>query len=234
MTVVRRAYPSRKASADTLQQLQCLRTLKLSNLTGDNSSQAWAPVLDAIRRNPLLEDVFVTGRYYDIVNGETEILYWGADKLEPLQFGPRLNKAKQQFLSKVTISAKDFVDALISVRDSVDCLDHLLSQTDPNLYAHQATTLEWTSSRGLGSIRKIRNQKEATDILNRHIRSYAPFLSILSILDCCLGETVTGALPRSLLLHLRIQKGFSGSNPTSLLYWNLEHGSKPTKRQKGQ
>ena len=54
---------------------------------------------------------------------------------DAIQYGPLLNEAKRQCLSTDSVTVDDFVAALIMVRDRIDCLDYLLSQTDPNLYA---------------------------------------------------------------------------------------------------
>lgn len=130
---------SARVLAGTLRNLPRLRSVQLEQLTAENARRVWRPVFDVIQQNPLLETVTIGHPFYDIdESGKVEVLDWGSEDLDPLQFGPRLNKAKQMFLSTESLSLEDFVQALISVRDRIDCLDYLISQTDPNLYAWQA------------------------------------------------------------------------------------------------
>lgn len=131
--------------AKALKALTNLKCIQLLQIGADNETKArtaWKPVFDAIRSNAELMDVSVDDLWWCETGptGETTKMQFPEEDMAPLQFGPRLNQAKQRYLSgEQPVSVDDLVNALISVHDSVDCLNHLLSQeSDPTTYAKQA------------------------------------------------------------------------------------------------
>ena len=118
--------------AQTLQQLTNLRKLHLKHLIL-GAQEHRKPLVDEISRSAHLLEVKSENLFGWPEPNTTATL--GHEELQKLQFGPRLNQAKKEFMSGKTITTSDLVNALISVRDRVDCLDHLLSEVDPTLYA---------------------------------------------------------------------------------------------------
>jgi hypothetical protein len=95
--------------AQSIQQLSQLRVLELSDIVSMDGRMFWGPVFDVIRTTPSLEEFQGEKFFREVVHGELRKVRWGK------------------------------VEALIAVRDRVDCLDHLLSNSDPGLFALIAT-----------------------------------------------------------------------------------------------
>ena len=127
-----------KQLASSLRQLTKLQKISLRNFSSENVKDVARPIFDAIRCRSHLKEVSISGLWHNYIGSGREPVYWLAEEVDALQFGPRLNQVQQEFLSKESLSLPDFVNALISVRDRVDCLDHIISKVDPNLYAKQA------------------------------------------------------------------------------------------------
>ena len=105
-----------------------LTSLVLKNLGVSQGGESWQPAFDLISRNHTFTEVIITDAGLEA----------NKDQTEALQYGPRLHAAKQQYLKQPKVTTEDFVEALVSVRDRVDCLDRLLSTTDPSLFARPA------------------------------------------------------------------------------------------------
>ena len=74
----------------------------------------------------------VTGGFIDHQPNHPEVLH-------ALQCYPRVNQAKQHhFPDGNTPTRKEWVEAIIAVRDRVDCLDYFLTHVDPHIYAEDA------------------------------------------------------------------------------------------------
>lgn len=129
---------------ESLRQLCQLKKVTLRSMTSENVEDVWRPVFAALRSNRHLEEVTITGVWHNYLaeageqEARKESVCWLTEETEALQFGPRLNQAKKKFLSGKSLTKGDFVRAIVSVRDRLDCLDYLLSGVDPNLYAQQA------------------------------------------------------------------------------------------------
>ena len=124
--------------ADSLEELTVLRRLTIGNMRTINPKESWAPVLKSIRKNARLEQVRFDPGW---TRENNNVVRYPLDPqvMEDLQFGPRLQQAKRQYLSghPETLTIEQWVGALISVRDRIDCLDYLICEMDPHLFARQ-------------------------------------------------------------------------------------------------
>ncbi|CAB9520420.1 expressed unknown protein [Seminavis robusta] len=135
---------------DSLHCLSKLKKVSIAQFVTCNPQVFWEPVWSAIRSNPNLQVVQFRGGYHFCEDQDGEAYSFEEfpveeDILNDLQYGPRLNQAERDCLrmdetekEASSFSLQQWVEALISVRDRVDCLDYFLSTTDPNLYAWSA------------------------------------------------------------------------------------------------
>jgi len=128
--------------ATSLEQLTLLRKVYLDMVLTE-SKECWGPVLKTIGKNPNLEEVMFNEGWRRRNDGILMTSVTDRRVLEDLQFGPRLQEAKRLHLSlpaagdskHARFTLEQLVEALISVRDRIDCLDYLIREMDPSLFA---------------------------------------------------------------------------------------------------
>ena len=139
-----------EALAKSLRKLRKLSKLTLANLIVQQVGPCWGPLLKAIRDIPTIAELDINGGWHQrpiapfagaprICQGIT----LSANNMEKVQYGPRICEAKKKYLTKINPedgsemepSLEDWVNAIISVRDRMDCLHYLMSESDPNMFA---------------------------------------------------------------------------------------------------
>ena len=147
-----------KDLAQAVKALPLLKVLCVRHVPMENPEESSKHLVDVIRRKASLVRVDFDGGYklLDPLQAREERLR-GQDvdtmgylslrrhrldeeSVEALQFGPRIQQAKlhlnQEDARDSTI--EQWVKAISSVRDRLDCLDYLFSSMDPTLYAPAA------------------------------------------------------------------------------------------------
>ncbi|CAB9507930.1 hypothetical protein SEMRO_326_G117940.1 [Seminavis robusta] len=127
----------RKLSSKELQRF----TIRVGRSRFGHHQEDWQPIIEVLRGNPNLKRVELhVVSSYNVFSDET---------LESIQYGPRIQHAKETHLSNMELDQldkkpvlKQFVEALVEVQDRVDCLYYFLSPhlsgVDPAKYAMAA------------------------------------------------------------------------------------------------
>ena len=148
--------------AESLKFLPLLKSITISSATLCHPQACWEPVVEAIRTNPMLEQVTVEQEHQAYLldpSNKSGLSDWTlanyepweipSDDLEALQTGPRITHAQRQYQLPQEYhkkAAKHWVEAMISVQDHLEGFHYFWAKIPPQEYFHNPLCWEeWQS-----------------------------------------------------------------------------------------